>query len=56
MKSNDLVKYLTIQVVEHLDNPNPIPKKVKENRSISSHWFGIIPISLKLAFMRFKNR
>lgn len=51
MKSNDFVKYLTVQLIERIDKPKASKKdksKRGKNRSLSTHWFGIIPISLKL--------
>lgn len=57
MKSNDFVKYLTVQLVERIDKPKA-PKKPKKskNRSLSTHWFGIIPISLKLFLKRSQKK
>jgi len=50
MKSNDLVKYLTIQLVERMDQPKTDKKRSKEKKtgSLSFRWFGLIPLSLKV--------
>lgn len=57
MKSNDFVKYLTVQLVERIDKPKASKKSKKnKNRSLSTHWFGIIPISLKLFLKRSQKK
>ncbi|MFT9486343.1 YqzE family protein [Tepidibacillus infernus] len=57
MKSNDFVKYLTIQLVERIDNPKQKSKETakEQTESFSSHWFGLIPFSLKMVMKRLKK-
>ncbi len=53
MKSNDFVKYLTVQLVEKMDKPKQ--KRSKKSTSLSSHWFGLIPMSIKMVAKRFQK-
>lgn len=49
--SNDLIKYVTQEVVRYIDTPKQHRKeKVKEN--FSSRWFGMIPFSIKMLFKK----
>ncbi|WP_409301646.1 YqzE family protein [Peribacillus sp. SCS-155] len=57
MKTNDLIKFLTQQIVRYLELPREDKKMRKENRKKSretlySHWFGMIPFSLMLILKR----
>lgn len=55
MKSNDFVKYLTVQLVEHIDKPKQKRLGAKQTKSFSSHWFGLIPVSIKMIAKRFQK-
>jgi len=53
MSTNDYVKFMTQQIVSYMDKPKEVRKQTKEQRktergSISSHWFGILPLSVSL--------
>ncbi|WP_234410410.1 YqzE family protein [Caldalkalibacillus mannanilyticus] len=62
LSSQDLIKYLTRELVQYVDTPKDERQKRKEarktqNSSWSYHWFGVIPIAIKLLFQRkTKNR
>lgn len=56
-KSEDLVKYITQQVVTYIDTPREVRRQLKQERRTrrreepwGSRWFGMLPLSLKLAF------
>lgn len=59
MNVNDLVKYLTVQLVEKINQPK---EKKSENRagkeemSYSSRWFGLIPFSIRMFTKRFQKK
>ncbi|TCS83991.1 YqzE family protein [Tepidibacillus fermentans] len=56
MKSNDFVKYLTVQLMERMDQPQKIRSAEKKHKeSFSHHWFGLIPLSLKMWAKRFQK-
>jgi len=48
MKTNDLVKYLTVQVVSRIDQPKKGPRVKERDDNFSTRWFGLIPLSLRL--------
>ncbi|MCF6094204.1 YqzE family protein [Microaerobacter geothermalis] len=54
MSSNDLVKYLTVEMVRFLEKPRKENKReeVKIRENWSSRWFGLIPFSLKMWMKR----
>jgi hypothetical protein len=47
MSSNDIVKYLTQEFVRFIDTPKENRKK-KQKESWASRWFGMIPMSFKV--------
>lgn len=47
MSSNDIVKYLTQEFVRYIDTPKENRKK-KQKESWTSRWFGMIPMSFKV--------
>lgn len=47
-KSDDLVKYITEQVVHFVDTPKELRIKHKVKEPWSSKWFGMIPFSIGL--------
>lgn len=56
MSVNDYIKYITEQVMTHL-NKSPEEKrqekiqqkkKKKEKRKLTNHWFGVLPMAFKL--------
>ncbi|WP_438448662.1 YqzE family protein [Gorillibacterium sp. sgz5001074] len=56
-KSDDLVKYITQQVVTYIDTPREVRRQMRQERRSkrreepwSSRWFGLLPLSLKLIF------
>ncbi|OEF99609.1 hypothetical protein BHF71_08275 [Vulcanibacillus modesticaldus] len=59
MSANDLVKYLTVQFVERIDNPRSknltIDYHNPNHDSFSTRWFGLIPLSLKIMARRFQK-
>ena len=55
MNSNDFVKYLTVQLVERIEKPKPKTSEPKQAKSLSIHWFGLIPVSLKIFIKRFQK-
>ncbi len=55
MKSNDFVKYLTVQAVEKMNQPKQNKQVTKEKASFSTHWFGLVPFSIKMIAERFQK-
>jgi len=57
MNSNDFVKYLTVQIVERIDSPRKKKSETltKKRNTYYSHWFGLIPLSLKIMVKRFQK-
>lgn len=56
MKTNDLVKYLTIQMVSRIENSNEKNFKPKQkNSNFSTRWFGLIPLSIKMLSDRIRK-
>ncbi|MEQ6375927.1 YqzE family protein [Bacillaceae bacterium S4-13-58] len=61
MSGNDIVKYMTQELVRKLDMPQEERKKARELRkseSVTSYskWFGVIPFGLRMMFQRKKRR
>lgn len=57
MKTNDYVKYLTVEWLNYMDQPKEIRKEQKKSHKgtrppLLSHWFGIIPLSIGMLFKR----
>jgi len=57
MSSQDLIKFLTREFVQYMDTPREERIKRKQERktqkpSWSNHWFGVMPMMLKLLFRR----
>jgi hypothetical protein len=57
MSSQDLIKFLTKEFVQFVDTPKDERLKRKQEKKIQSkswshHWFGVLPIALKLALKR----
>lgn len=56
MKQNDYVKYLTEQLVSHMNTSKQERKKLKEKKSntliYSNQWFGLFPFTIKLLFKK----
>ncbi|MFV9510834.1 YqzE family protein [Tepidibacillus sp. LV47] len=56
MNFNDLIKYLTVQIVERMNQPRTKRLHEKKHKSsFSTHWFGLIPFSLKMMIKRFQK-
>ena len=58
VKSNDFVKYLTVQLVERIDKPREKKEEPMQpvRKSFSTHWFGMIPLSVKMYSKRFNKK
>lgn len=59
MSSQDLIKFLTREFVQFVDTPKSERLKRKQDKkdqrnNWSNHWFGILPMALKLFFSRNK--
>lgn len=61
-KGDELVKYITQQVVTYMDTPKDVRRKQRQEKRTSrqeapwvSRWFGVLPISLRLWFRSRKN-
>ncbi len=57
MKTNDYVKFLTIQWLVYMKQPKEVRKEQRRNHKddrppFMSHWFGIIPLSIEMLFKR----
>lgn len=57
MATNDYVKFVTQQFVRYMDQPKEERKKQRKERKqekppLLYHWFGMLPLSLKLLFRR----
>ena len=56
MKSNDFVKYLTVEFVERIQNPKTKEVKIPKSKGdYSTNWFGIIPLSIKMFAKKFQK-
>lgn len=54
-KSEDLVKYITQQVVEYIDTPTDVRRQHRQERRTLRHstpwsvrWFGMLPLSIRI--------
>lgn len=65
MSGNDIVKYVTTEIVKYAEMPKEereqykLEKKAKRKESqffLSSNWFGLVPFSLHVWFKRNKHR
>lgn len=60
MKGNEYVKFMTEEIVSYLHMPADEKRKKKIERkekidSPVSHWFGVIPFSLRLLIQQKRN-
>ncbi|MBP1932823.1 YqzE family protein [Ammoniphilus resinae] len=55
MSSNDIVKYITQEFVKYIDTPKNERKKRMKRRG-STHWFGMIPLALRMVFRKKKAK
>ena len=55
MKTNDLVKYVTVQVVSKIDQPKSGPRQKQQDYNFSTRWFGLIPLSIRMLRNQFKK-
>ncbi|MFD2613205.1 YqzE family protein [Paenibacillus gansuensis] len=56
-KGEDLIKYITQQVVTYMETPKEIRRQSRQEavkEPWSTRWFGMIPMSLEMLFQ--KNR
>lgn len=61
MKTNDYVKFLTIELVNYLDEPKDVRKLKRDQRKAErpprmQRWFGMIPMSLSLYYSDMKEK
>jgi len=52
-KSDELVKYLTVQVVKYIETPKDVRKQVRAGRKEvreqwQYRWFGLLPVALRI--------
>lgn len=52
-KSDELVKYVTQQVVKYMDTPKEVRKQVRADRKVGreswqNRWFGMLPFALRM--------
>jgi len=57
MKTNDYVKYLTVEWLQYMNQPKEVRKEQrhiqKEDRQpFMSHWFGVIPFAISMLFKK----
>ncbi|PQD96530.1 YqzE family protein [Pradoshia eiseniae] len=56
MKTNDYVKYLTVEWLNYMDQPKEIRKEQRKShkgtRQPISFWFGVIPLGIEMLFKR----
>ncbi|HET7657326.1 MAG TPA: YqzE family protein [Bacillales bacterium] len=55
MSSNDLVRYITEQMVSYLDRPKSERKEIRTQKKstrppFSNRWFGLLPMALAFFF------
>jgi ribonuclease PH len=60
-KSDDLVKYITQQVVTYIDTPKEVRQQakasIKEQREgWQTRWFGMLPLAARMLFGRTKSK
>jgi hypothetical protein len=61
MKTNDYVKFLTIEFVNYIEEPKEIRRQKRNQRKAEQpprmqRWFGIIPMSLSLYYAEMKEK
>jgi YqzE-like protein len=57
MKTNDYVKYLTVEWLNYMDQPKEIRKEHRKSHKgtrqpLLSQWFGVIPLAIGMLFKR----
>ncbi|MGE5702841.1 MAG: YqzE family protein [Clostridia bacterium] len=52
MSFQEYLKYLTKLFVQYVETPQAERKKHAPKENWSSRWFGVIPMALKMMFMR----
>ncbi|CQR46831.1 hypothetical protein BN1058_01107 [Paraliobacillus sp. PM-2] len=64
MSGNDLVKYVTKEIVKYADMPKEKRKAYKQEKQaqkkesqffLSSNWFGLLPFSIQVWFKKNKH-
>jgi hypothetical protein len=60
-KSDDLVKYITQQVVTFIDTPRDVRQQVKamqkeQREHWQTRWFGMLPLAVRMLFDQFKTK
>ncbi|NOV00692.1 YqzE family protein [Paenibacillus planticolens] len=60
-KSDELVKYITQQVVTYIDTPRDVRQQAKAmNKEKREHWqtrwFGMLPLAARMLFDQFKPK
>ncbi|TVY08307.1 YqzE family protein [Paenibacillus cremeus] len=60
-KSDELVKFLTQQVVKYIETPKDVRKQVRAGRREvrerwSTRWFGMLPLALRMWYDRVLRR
>lgn len=53
---NDLLKDITINLVNRLERPKEKKKVKRKANFTATEWFGMVPCSIKVSSKRFKNR
>lgn len=56
MNSNDFVKYLTVQFVQRMNQSEKKEALPKQKISLTQHWLGLIPFSVKMLLSRSGRR
>ena len=56
MNSNDFVKYLTVQFVQRMNQSEKKEALPKQKISLTQHWLGWIPFSVKMMLNRLGRR
>ncbi|MDF2535063.1 MAG: yqzE-like family protein [Bacillales bacterium] len=61
MKTNDYVKFLTIEFVKYIEEPKEVRRQKRNQRKSEQpprmqRWFGIIPMSLSLYYFEMKEK
>lgn len=57
-KGEDLLKYITAQMIEYIEKPSEERKKMAALRKEewSRRWFGMVPVAVKIAIEKWKRR
>jgi hypothetical protein len=60
-KGDELVKFITQQVVTYIDTPKEVRKQAKESskeqrENWQTRWFGMLPMSIRMLIGRFPNK